>query len=349
VGIVHLNAAELARRAADPRGREQFSAATGTSAVVVELGDCAATMSLVPALDLPCVVVGVVRGASPGRDLTACVDVLLAADPRVPEAVAPPAGLDRGLAGLLEAIEDSPVAATALAMLLRASPDSSVIDALASESLAYSVLQAGPEFRSRLASLRRAAPDRGGTPVTIRRDVDELVITLTRPHVHNAFNVAMRDELVEALTLALVDPTVGTVVLRGEGPSFCSGGDLSEFGTLSDPATAHVVRMTRNPGRLMALLRERLHVRLHGACIGAGVELAAFAGRVTATPDAHFVLPELSLGLIPGAGGTVSMPARIGRWRTAWLALSGARLDVDTALAWGLVDELEDAADVGSA
>jgi enoyl-CoA hydratase/carnithine racemase len=56
--------------------------------------------------------------------------------------------------------------------------------------------------------------------------------------------------------------------------------------------------------------------------------------------DAWFELPEVGMGLVPGAGGTVSLPRRIGRQRTAWLALSGARLDADTALAWGLVDEI---------
>ncbi len=60
--------------------------------------------------------------------------------------------------------------------------------------------------------------------------------------------------------------------------------------------------------------------------------------RIAAAPDAVFGLPELSLGLIPGAGGTVSVTRRIGRWRTAYLVLSGRSIDADTALAWGLVD-----------
>jgi enoyl-CoA hydratase/carnithine racemase len=80
---------------------------------------------------------------------------------------------------------------------------------------------------------------------------------------------------------------------------------------------------------------------VHGACVGAGVELPAFAARVVAREDARFWLPELSMGLVPGAGGTVSLPRRIGRQRTAWLALSGAQLDASTALRWGLVDEID--------
>jgi enoyl-CoA hydratase/carnithine racemase len=61
---------------------------------------------------------------------------------------------------------------------------------------------------------------------------------------------------------------------------------------------------------------------------------------VTCTSDATLGLPELALGLIPGAGGTVSITRRIGRWRTAYLVLSGQTIDAATALGWGLVDEV---------
>jgi enoyl-CoA hydratase/carnithine racemase len=79
---------------------------------------------------------------------------------------------------------------------------------------------------------------------------------------------------------------------------------------------------------------------VHGACVGAGVELPAFASRVVADPGARFRLPEVAMGLVPGAGGTVSLPRRIGRQRTCRLALTGEWLDAETALRWGLVDEL---------
>ena len=128
--------------------------------------------------------------------------------------------------------------------------------------------------------------------------------------------------------------------LSGNGPSFCSGGDLGEFGSFPDPATAHVTRLTRSPARLAHLLADRLHVHLHGACMGAGIEVPAFARHVTAAPDTRIALPEVALGLVPGAGGTVSIPRRIGRHRTAALALSGSTIDAATALAWGLVDEI---------
>ena len=87
-------------------------------------------------------------------------------------------------------------------------------------------------------------------------------------------------------------------------------------------------------------LRAGSTARVHGVSVGAGVEFAAFAERVVAAPNASFQLPEVSIGLIPGAGGCVSIPRRIGRQRAAWLALSGRRINAATALEWGLVDEI---------
>lgn len=79
---------------------------------------------------------------------------------------------------------------------------------------------------------------------------------------------------------------------------------------------------------------------MHGSCVGAGIEVPAFADRIVARPDSLFRLPEVAMGLIPGAGGTVSVPRRIGRWRAFWLCVTGVALDAQTAMVWGLVDEV---------
>jgi enoyl-CoA hydratase/carnithine racemase len=150
----------------------------------------------------------------------------------------------------------------------------------------------------------------------------------------------MRDELAAALLVAAADASITHVELSGTGPSFCSGGDLTEFGTSDDPVLAHLVRTTRSPAALLATVAERTVALVHGSCVGAGVELPAFAGRVVADPDATFRLPEVAMGLIPGAGGTVSLPRRIGRSRATYLAISGQPIEATTALAWGLVDEI---------
>jgi hypothetical protein len=238
-------------------------------------------------------------------------------------------------------VRQSPRAALALVSLLRMTADLPVEDALVAESLTYSMLLAGVEFaRWRQTQPERADPAPTRPTVLLTREHNTLYAELNRPERRNAFGRWVRDGLVEALDLALTDDTINNVVISGRGPDFCSGGDLAEFGSTPDVATAHLIRMTRSVGLRLHQLSTRTQVIVHGACVGAGIELPAFASDVTARPDACFWLPELSMGLIPGAGGTVSIPRRIGRWRATWLALSGSRIDTTTALAWGLVDRV---------
>ncbi len=246
------------------------------------------------------------------------------------------------IALVLEVCQRTPLAAMSLVQLLRHSEQLSIHQGLIAESLVYSTLQAGPEFAAwreehRKLNKRVSNPE---PAVLIQRSGPRIELTLNRPERHNAYSAEMRDGLVEGLQLARSDPSIETVILSGAGPSFCAGGDLEEFGTLPDPATAHAVRSTRNAARQLAAISERVEAQLHGACIGAGIELPAFAGHVTATEDAFFQLPEILMGLIPGAGGTVSIPRRIGRQRTALLALTGARLSPEQALQWGLIDRI---------
>ena len=244
---------------------------------------------------------------------------------------------------LLAGFAKTPIAALAFAQLLRGAPRRTIHEGLLAESFVYSTLQSGAEFSNWRDARRRRearASQDDGPVLRMERDRGDLEIYFTRPGKHNAFSRGMRDALCEALQLALADPSIESVILRGEGDSFCSGGDLDEFGSFPDPAEAHVIRTTRSPALLLSQLSERVRVEVHGACIGAGAELPAFTGHVLAEEDAFFQLPEVSLGLVPGAGGTVSLPLRIGRQRTAWLGLSGARIDAQTALDWGLVDEV---------
>jgi enoyl-CoA hydratase/carnithine racemase len=201
------------------------------------------------------------------------------------------------------------------------------------------MLLAGPDFHSWLARRGPARSPDGPERVRLTRDNDELRVTLARPARRNAVDATMRNALIDALQIAHHDDSL-RVILDADGPSFSAGGDLDEFGTAIDPATAHLVRITASVGRLISELSQRIEVRVHGHCIGAGIELPAFAGRIVAAPDSRFRLPEVGIGLIPGAGGAVSIPRRIGRWRAAWLALSGEPLDATTALGMGLVDDL---------
>lgn len=276
----------------------------------------------------PCVVIGCTpAGGSPSR----VVDVSLVGEE-----------VEQQLQPILARISEQPDASRVLVDVLRAMPSLDVPTGLTVESLAYSALLAAPGFHRWLADApSRSSRTFDGTPVRVERLDGELRVTLARPQNRNAFSAAMRDGLFEALTLAVVDETLERVVLAGEGPVFSSGGDLAEFGSTSDVVRAHEVRTQRSVGRLLDQLASRTTVRVQGACVGAGVELSAFAGRVVAAPDATFRLPEIAMGLIPGAGGTVSITRRIGRQATARLALSGENIDASEALRLGLVDEVQ--------
>jgi hypothetical protein len=235
----------------------------------------------------------------------------------------------------------NPQATTVLAGLLRWTGTLDVPAALDAESLAYSTLLGGPEFAAWLRRRGpRPLPPSAEEPVLLRREGDRLRITLNRPERRNAYGRELRDALVSALEVVSWDDGIVHVVLDGAGPSFCSGGDLDEFGTAPDPVTAHLVRTRAGAALPLHKVADRVEVRLHGACVGAGIEVPAYAHRIVAAPDTRLRLPEIAMGLIPGAGGTVSIPRRIGRWRTLHLALAGEFIDAGTALSWGLVDEI---------
>jgi hypothetical protein len=341
-----LTLREFSERLALPYANEEFSAATGTPLVLVDFDASASSAhhaaartsalresaaALSRAVEgLACVVVGVAgsHDIAMRHLLGTCFDTVVG----------------RGspdLGRIVEVVGSNPIAATSFAVLLRQTAAQSTAAGLAAESAVYSALQSGPEFAAWRSTRVKAAESTSAEAVVVgERHGNDVVITLTRPQKHNAFSRQMRDELAALLDAAAGDATIVNVTLRGAGRSFCSGGDLDEFGLFDSPAHAHVVRLTRSVARQLAVLAPRLTVELHGAALGAGLELAAFASRVIAAPDTVCGLPEVSLGLVPGAGGTVSLPRRIGRQRTALLGLTARPIDAATALRWGLVDAI---------
>ncbi|MEO5839932.1 MAG: enoyl-CoA hydratase/isomerase family protein [Acidimicrobiales bacterium] len=315
-----LSPAALDELLATPTARSELSVLLGDATIAV---DCSAARPADRTLEilrtLPIVAIGV-GGPHDAFDVVV-------------------AGEDE-LLSLTSAIVANPNASVALVQLLRLGDTLAPLDALVAESLAYATLQGGSEFARWLAArgarVRRPEPQ---PPIEVTRDGDLLRVVLNRPRVHNLYNAAMRDALVEALIVATADPQLH-VEMSGAGRSFCAGGDLAEFGSASDATTAHLIRSTANAAPYLLAIADRLSVTAHGASVGAGIELAAFAHRITAAPDAFFQLPEVSMGLVPGAGGTVSITRRIGRQRAAWMALTGARVDAATAREWGLVDSI---------
>lgn len=279
--------------------------------------------------------------AAPADHLTFTLAEAASDDPRVITVDS----VEQTITELTERCARWPQAAAVCDDVLRAlDPAAPAFGGVITESLAYSTLQAGPEFARWLADRGPAEVPLLPDPVQAERDGDTLFVRFNRPQRHNAFTTDARAALLEALEVARLDDGITEVVLSGNGRSFCSGGDLAEFGSFADPSSAHLARTRHSPALVLAELAgrlgERCRAEVHGQVLGSGLEMAAYCGRVRCHPDAVLGLPELALGLIPGAGGTVSITRRVGRWRTAYLVLSGRTIDAHTALAWGLVDHV---------
>ncbi|MGI9326561.1 MAG: enoyl-CoA hydratase/isomerase family protein [Pseudomonadales bacterium] len=247
---------------------------------------------------------------------------------------------------VLHHIQRNPLATAVLAQVTRVTATLPIAAALAVESLGYATLQSGAEFARWLTDYQQTKKPSSTTdaqaPVLVEREGAVLRIQLNSPGNRNALSVSMRDGLTEAFKLVALDGSIERVVVSGTGSCFSAGGDLTEFGTAKDLAVAHHIRQLRMPAQYLAPHAARYCINVHGACIGAGIELPAFARRLTAKPDSFFQLPEIAMGLIPGAGGCVSIPRRIGRQRANYLAITGEKLSAERALSWGLIDEIVD-------
>src|SRR5690348_13725037 len=173
--------------------------------------------------------------------------------------------------------------------------------------------------------------------VEFQRDGGVARIFLNRPRKVNALDSATLDALAEAL--GQVDDTIRVVVLGGHGKAFCGGADVNELRAL-DPRTAREF-IGRVHGACDAVRRLPVPViaRLHGAVIGAGLELAAACDLRIAAEGTRFSMPEVRIG-IPSVVEAALLPRLMGSGRAAWLVLTGQAIDAQRALEWGLVEQI---------
>src|ERR1700761_1005303 len=175
-----------------------------------------------------------------------------------------------------------------------------------------------------------------------RRDNDILLVTLNRPEASNAMNTQMGLDLVELFETLTTDlGGLRVVILTGSGAkAFCAGGDLKQRNGMTDEAwqAQHLVfeRMLR------AILACPIPViaAVNGAAYGGGCEIAAAADFVYASTNARFALTEVTLGIMPGSGGTQNLPRAIGERRAKELILSGLPFTAAEAEQWGLVNRV---------
>ncbi|MCH7811896.1 MAG: enoyl-CoA hydratase/isomerase family protein [Chloroflexi bacterium] len=176
-------------------------------------------------------------------------------------------------------------------------------------------------------------------------------LTLNRPDVLNAVNLQMRDELWSAFEAFRDDPDARVLILRGAGRAFSAGADISEFGTTPSFVEARRARHERDLWGLLLHLPKPTIAAVHGYALGAGCEMSLLCDLRVASGDAQFGLPEVSLGYIPSAGGTQTLPRTIPPGVALSMILSGDPIDANEAYRLGLVhrivprDQLDSAAD----
>ncbi len=170
-------------------------------------------------------------------------------------------------------------------------------------------------------------------PVSLRRDGNVAIITIDNPPV-NALRHGVRKGILDCVTAARDDASVEAIVLTGAGRTFVAGADITEFGKPSQP-----------PGLMDVIsviddIKKPTIAAVHGTPLGGGLELTMGCHFRVAAAGTRLGLPEIKLGLIPGAGGTQRLPRLVGIEKALPMILSGDPIPAKDALAAGLVDEI---------
>src|SRR5687767_8295907 len=171
--------------------------------------------------------------------------------------------------------------------------------------------------------------------VQLQRQDDIAVILVDNPPV-NMITAAARAGMSEALATVAADPAIRAVILRCGGNNFFTGADINEFS--GPPKEAEYRELwARFEG-----LKVPMIAAMHGSSIGGGLEITLACHYRVATPTAKFMLPEVTLGIIPGAGGTQRLPRLIGLEATLRMIFDAKPIDAPKALELGLIDEIID-------
>ena len=168
-------------------------------------------------------------------------------------------------------------------------------------------------------------------------------IFLNRPEKANALNSSALAELLGAVRS--VDASARVLVLGGRGKTFCGGADTAELKSLTPATAGAFVERIHKVCKAIRELPIPVVARLHGAVIGAGLEIAAACDLRVAAEGTKFAMPEVRLG-IPSVVEAALLPRLVGSGRAAWLVLTGEAIDARRALDWGLVEEIGDGAAV---
>ena len=166
-------------------------------------------------------------------------------------------------------------------------------------------------------------------------------LTLNRPHVLNALNTAMAQRLIEILEEVSERREVRAAILTGAGErAFCAGGDLKErMGMTADQWTRQH-RIFEQASRRLRQFRKPLFASVNGIAVGGGCEMAMSTDFIIAAEHARFGQPEVTRGIMPGAGGTQFLPRFLPRGLALQLLMTGELISAQDAHRWGLVNRI---------
>ena len=178
--------------------------------------------------------------------------------------------------------------------------------------------------------------------IELARDGAVATVTLARPKVLNALNLAMLDELARAFAGLAADDEIRAIILTGTGErAFAAGADISELAALDGAiAGAELARRGQALTRALERLRKPIVVAVNGFALGGGCELALAGDIRIASETAKFGQPEVNLGLMPGYGGTQRTARLLGRGMAMYLCLTGETIGAQEALRAGLVEKV---------
>ncbi|HEX5998788.1 MAG TPA: enoyl-CoA hydratase-related protein [Hyphomicrobiaceae bacterium] len=168
------------------------------------------------------------------------------------------------------------------------------------------------------------------------------VVTLNRPAARNAMNTRMMEELRACFTELYVEPgkAAACLILTGAGTSFCAGADLKERKGMPDEVWCRQHAILEQMVRALMDCPIPVIAAVNGPAFGGGMELALACDFIYAAQSARFALPEVTLGIIPGAAGTQNLPRAVGVKRAKEIALTGVPFSAADALAWGMVNKV---------
>jgi methylglutaconyl-CoA hydratase len=178
-------------------------------------------------------------------------------------------------------------------------------------------------------------------PVDVDQRGNVLVWTIARPDRMNALSRATLYALGKLAREAATNDSVRAIVITGAGDkAFCAGADLKERQGMTEDDVRVQVGLYRSELGLIDRSPKPVIAALNGVAFGGGLELALMCDLRVAAPHASLGLPETTLGIIPGAGGTQRLPRIVGEARAKEMILLGSRITAEQALAWGIVNAI---------